>query len=145
MKRALVVAVLIGLVSIAAVTVVDLTRQVTGVLPTANGGCCAVNKGGVGTSALTAGTTVSVDFSLASVFTLTPAQAETVNATNCTAGQVATVIVTTSGTTSFVLTFSTNFKTTGTLTTGTVTAKVFALTFRCNGTTATELSRTVAM
>jgi hypothetical protein len=55
------------------------------------------------------------------------------------------VIVTTSGTSSFVLTFSTNFKAAGTLATGTVTAKVFQVSFMCNGTTAIEQSRTAAM
>jgi len=86
-----------------------------------------------------------MDFSLATVYTLTPAQAETINAINCSAGKDVSLIVTTSGTSSFVLTFSTNFKTAGTLTTGTVSAKVFNVSFICNGTTATEMTRTAAM
>lgn len=137
-----------------AVTVVNLATQVSGVLTASHGGTGQNSTAtfptsgavvGTGTSALTPGTTVSVDFSLATVYTLTPAQAETINATNCAAGKQASIVVTTTGTSSFVLTFSTNFKTTGTLTTGTVTAKVFNLSFMCSGTTATEMSRTVAM
>lgn len=147
----------------AAVTTINLATQVTGILPcadvpaltgnvTTSSGSCAttvaavpVALGGIGTSALTPGTTVAMSFSAGTVFTLTPAQAETINASNCTAGQQATLIVTTSGTSSFTLTFSTNFKTTGTLATGTVSAKQFAVSFMCNGSTATEMSRTVAM
>lgn len=144
-RTALVGVIGLGLLALGAITVVNLATQVTGVLPTANGGCCAITKGGIGTAVLTPGTTVSVDFSTATVFTLTPAQAETINAVNCTAGESGSIIVTTSGTSSFVLTFSTNFKTTGTLTTGTTTAKVFNISFACNGSTATEMSRTVAM
>lgn len=136
-KRSLIIVFALCLVALAATTVIDLTKQVTGVLPAKNGG--------VGTVVLTPATTVSVDFSLATTFTLTPAQAETLNAVNCVAGESGTIIVTTSGASSFVLTFLTNFKTTGTLATGTVTAKVFTISFRCNGATATEMSRTVAM
>lgn len=165
MNKKLLLAAIIGaaLLLLASTTIINLATQVSGTLPCANhpaftgnvttsqGSCVTtvatvpVNKGGVGTAVLTPGTTVSVDFSTASVFTLTPAQAETINATNCTAGETATIVVTTSGTTSFILTFSTNFKTVGTLATGTTTAKVFTISFRCNGTTATELSRTTAM
>jgi len=141
----------------------NLATQVTGILPctshppltgnvtTLSGSCATtvaavpVTVCGIGSSALTAGSTVAMSFSAGTVFTLTPAQTETINASNCTAGQEATLIVTTSGTTAFTLTFSTNFKTTGTLSTGTTSGKVFAISFRCNGSTATELSRTAAM
>ncbi len=149
--------------ALGASTLVNLATQTTGVLPctglpaltgnvTTSSGSCAttvaavpIALGGIGTSALTPGTTVAMSFSAGTVFTLTPAQTETINASNCTAGQQATLIVTTSGTTSFTLTFSTNFRTTGTLATGTTTAKQFAISFMCNGATATEMSRTVAM
>ena len=137
MRRTLTIAALASLFLIAGTTVINLATQVTGVLGPVNGG--------IGTAALTPGTTVSVDFSKGTVLTLTPAQAETLNATNCTAGQNASVIVTTSGTSSFTLTFSTNFKVTGTLATGTTNGKVFAISFRCNGATATEVARTAAM
>ncbi len=147
---------------LASTTVVNLATQVTGILPCADypaltggvtnsSGSCAttvaavpVTLGGLGTSALTPGTTVAMSFSAGSLFTLTPAQAETVNASNCTTGQHAALIVLTSGTTSYTLTFSTNFRTTGTLATGTTTAKEFVISFVCNGATATEVSRTVA-
>jgi hypothetical protein len=54
-------------------------------------------------------------------------------------------IITTSGTTSYTLTFGTNFKSTGTLATGTTTAKVFVITFVYDGTNLNEVSRTAAM
>lgn len=60
-------------------------------------------------------------------------------------GTVCTLEILTSGTTSYTMTFGTGFKTTGTLATGTVTAKVFMLAFKSNGTTLNEISRTVAM
>src|SRR5208337_1806037 len=144
-------------------TLINLAVQVTGILPcadypsltgnvTTSSGSCAttvaavpVALGGLGTSSLTAGSTVAMSFSAGTVFTLTPAQTETINASNCTAGQQASLIITTSGTTSYTLTFSTNFKTTGTLSTGTTTAKVFTISFMCNSSTATEMSRTAAM
>ena len=97
------------------------------------------------TGALTAGTTVAVDFSAANVYTLTPLQNETLNASGGIAGGYYSIIITTSGTTSRTLTFGTNFKTTATLATGTVTAKVFVITFVSNGTTFYEVSRTIAM
>ena len=141
-------------VLLGAATVINLATQVTGVLTASHGGTGQNSTAtfpasgtvvGVGAATLTAGTTVSVDFSTATIFTLTPAQTETLNATNCISGKQANIVVTTSGTTSFTLTFSTNFKTTGTLATGTISGKVFDLSFMCNGVTATEMSRTAAM
>lgn len=89
--------------------------------------------------------TVSMDFALGRQFTTTPAGAMTINATNCATGQTGTLFVTTSGTTAYTLTFSTNFKSAGTLSTGTVTAKTFLVLFQCNGTTAYEQDRTGAL
>jgi hypothetical protein len=133
--------VIVVFLTINAATLINLATQVVGILPVANGGSGSANT----TAALTPSTTVSVDFSnTATIYTLVPAQAETINATNCATGLQKTVQITTSGTTSFVLTFSTNFRTTGTLTTGTTTAKVFNVTFLCNGTTAFEIARTAA-
>jgi len=144
-------------------TVVNLATQAYNVLPctlhpaltgnvTTSSGSCAttvaavpITLGGLGTSSLTAGSTVAMSFSSGTVLTLTPAQTETINASNCTAGQQTALVITTSGTTSYTLTFSTNFKTTGTLATGTTTGKVFVVNFICNGSTATEMSRTAAM
>jgi len=96
-------------------------------------------------SALTAGSTVTLSCALGDVFTLTPAQTETINATNLTAGQRVSLVITTSGTTSYTLTFGTNFKTTGTLATGTVSAKVFVVAFVSDGTNLNEVARTTAM
>lgn len=57
-----------------------------------------------------------------------------------------TFSILTSGATSFVLTWGTNYKTTGTLATGTVAAKRFSVTFRCiDGTIWQEIGRTTAM
>jgi hypothetical protein len=81
-----------------------------------------------------------------SVFTITPTGACTFNATGGFGGQRVSLIVTTSGTTAYVLTFGTNFKTAGTLSTGTVTAKVFDIRFVCkDGTLWVEEGRTTAM
>lgn len=78
--------------------------------------------------------------------TLTPTGAMQMNATSGFVGARLTLYVTTSGTSSFVVTFGTNFKSTGTLTTGATSAKVFVLQFVCkDGTTWAEISRTVAM
>jgi hypothetical protein len=144
MKRVLqvVVVLLVGVVLLSATqTFINVAVQITGLLPLANGGSGSTNT----TAALTPSTTVSVDFSnTARIYTLVPAQAETINATNCATGLEKTLQVTTSGTTSFTLTFSTNFKTTSTLATGTTTAKTFNVTFLCNGTTAFEIARTAA-
>lgn len=80
-----------------------------------------------------------------SVITVTPAGNCTFNATGGVTGQMVTFIITTSGTTSFTLTFGTNFRKVGTLATGTVAARFFAVTFRCiNGTIWQEISRTAA-
>lgn len=118
---------------------VDLTSKVINVLPFPNGG----NQGGAATSATTGTMTVSMT---TAVISITPTGACTFNASGGAAGQVITLVVTTSGVSSFVLTFGTNFKATATLATGTVTAKVFTVTFRCtNGTLWVETSRTTAM
>lgn len=97
---------------------------------------------------LTAGTTVSfAPASSVSCYTLTPAQDETINAvtTGAVAGRSYFLVVTTSGTSSYTLTFGTNFKTTGTLATGTSSAKKFVISFIYDGTNFNEVSRTTAM
>jgi hypothetical protein len=96
-------------------------------------------------SALTTGATVTLDSTLGNVFTLTPDQSLTINATTVgAAGQEIKVILTSSGTTSRTITFGTNMKSTGTLATGTTTAKVFCVTFISDGTTYVEVARTGA-
>lgn len=96
-------------------------------------------------SALTAGSTVTLSCALGDVFTLTPGQAETINAANVSAGQRVDIVVTTSGTDSYTLTFGTNFKSTGTLATGASSGKVFVVSFVSDGTNLNEVARTTAM
>jgi hypothetical protein len=60
-------------------------------------------------------------------------------------GARVSIVVTTANTTSRTLTFGTNFKTTGTLATGTVASKVFTISFIGDGTNLNEVSRTTAM
>lgn len=82
-----------------------------------------------------------------SAYALTPAHTATINltTTNCVIGRQYHLIITTSGTTSYTLTFGTNFKSTGTLATGTSSAKVFVISFIYDGTNMNEVSRTTAM
>lgn len=61
------------------------------------------------------------------------------------AGTRFSIIVKTSGTSSYTLTFNTGFKSTGTLDTGTVDSKYFTVNFISDGTQAIETSRTTAM
>lgn len=100
------------------------------------------------TAALAAGSTVSfAPAASVSCYTLTPGEDETINAvtTGAVSGRTYALVITTSGTTSRTLTFSTNFKTTGTLATGTTSAKKFVITFIFDGTSFNEVSRTTAM
>lgn len=81
----------------------------------------------------------------ASIVTITPTGACTFNATGGTVGQITSFFITTSGAASFTLTWGTNFRKTGTLATGTTTARFFTVTFRClDGTIWTEIARTAA-
>jgi hypothetical protein len=103
------------------------------------------------TSALA--TTTPIDISTVSgtgidnIVPYTPTQSSTINAASMTgtAGHYVTLVVTTSGTSSFTITFGTNFKSTGTLATGVTSAKKFTIRFISDGTNWLELSRTVAM
>jgi hypothetical protein len=101
-----------------------------------------------GTAVLAASSTVSfAPGASVSCYTLTPGESETINAvtTGAIPGRTYYLVITTSGTTSMTLTFGTNFKTTGTLATGTTTAKKFVINFIFDGTTFNEVSRTTAM
>jgi len=97
--------------------------------------------------ALTPGSTITVDHSVANVFTLsqTDGTAATLNATNVDNGQDLTLLVTTTGTTGETLTFGTNFKTTATLAVGTTSGKKFVVKFHAINGTLYEVSRTSAM
>lgn len=101
------------------------------------------NTGSAATSATTGTITVNMT---TSVITCTPTGAMQYNGSGGVTGQISTFVITTSGTSSFVLTFGTNFKSQGTLATGTTTAKVFTVTFRCYATNSwAETGRTTAM
>lgn len=89
--------------------------------------------------------TVSLDPALGDVFKLTPNGAVTLNAASAPANAKITLIITTSGTSSFNVTPNTNFKSQGVLATGTVSGKVFSISFVGNGTLLVETGRTAAM
>jgi VCBS repeat-containing protein len=89
--------------------------------------------------------TMTVNLSAVGVITITPTGACTFNASGGVSGQIVTFSITTSGTTSYTLTFGTNFKKVSTLATGTTSGRMFAVTFRCiDGTVWQEICRTAA-
>jgi len=97
------------------------------------------------TGAITAGFSALSTGTLALAFGTAPNKSVTPNATGTftttvpPAGTVCTLIINTSGTTSYTMTFGTGFKSQGTLATGTVTAKTFALSFISDGTSVIEI------
>jgi hypothetical protein len=102
----------------------------------------------VGIGVLAPGATPAfAPFGTLTTYTLTPAEDETIagTVTGAVPGRQYTLIVLTSGTTSRTLTFGANFKTTGTLATGTTTAKYFVINFVYNGSLFVETGRTTAM
>lgn len=97
-----------------------------------------------GYSTLAAGTT-AMAFGTYSVVKVTPNATATFTTTIPAAGSRMTLIVLTSGTTSYTITFGTGFKTTGTLATGTVSARYFMVSFVSDGTSVLETGRTTAI
>ena len=97
-----------------------------------------------GFTTLAAGT-LALAFASKGVVQVTPNATGSFTSTVPPAGTRCTLIVLTSGTTSFTMTFGTGFKTAGTLATGTVTAKTFVFQFISDGTTLIEASRTTAL
>lgn len=95
-------------------------------------------------TALSSGTT-AMALATNAVVKVTPTATATYTTTVAPAGSRASVIIVTSGTTSYTITFGTGFKTTGTLATGTTTARTFAIDFVSDGTSMIETSRTAAM
>jgi hypothetical protein len=89
--------------------------------------------------------TLALAFATNGVVRVTPNATGTFTTTVPPAGTRCTLIVLTSGATSFTMTFGTGFKTTGTLATGTVTARHFVFNFVSDGTSLIESSRTVAI
>jgi hypothetical protein len=76
---------------------------------------------------------------------VTPTANATYTTTVPVAGTRCTLLILTSGTTSRTITFGTGFKAVGTLATGTVTARVFAVSWISDGTNLYETGRTAAM
>jgi hypothetical protein len=76
---------------------------------------------------------------------VTPTGTATITSTVPAAGIASTIMILTSGASSFTITFGTGFRTTGTLATGTTTARYFMLSFISDGTVLVETSRTAAM
>jgi hypothetical protein len=109
------------------------------------GGGAVVGQELEGFSVITPGATPAVNTTLGSIFTDVPAQNQTLSATNLNNGDSINLVVTTSGTTSYTLTFGTGFLTTGTLATGTVSGKVFVVSFIVQNNLLTETGRTTAM
>lgn len=106
-----------------------------------------VNGIGFGnTSATTPATSGTMTVNMTTdVITITPTGACTFNGSGGVTGNLVTFHITTSGTSSYTLTFGTNFRKTGTLATGTTNARFFSVTFRCiNGTIWSEICRTAA-
>lgn len=76
---------------------------------------------------------------------VTPNANATYTTTVPPAGRERVILILTAGTTSFTITFGTGFKPTATLVTGTIAARVFAITFYSDGTNLYETGRTIAM
>lgn len=91
----------------------------------------------------TAGT-VDLDPDLGDVFTVTPTGNITLNCDGPANAKI-TLIVLTSGTSSYNITPSANFKSAGALATGTVSGKTFTISFVGDGTNLVETCRTGAM
>lgn len=87
----------------------------------------------------------NMEFDSHSSVKVTPTQNDTYTTTVPAAGNIATLLILTSGTSSYTITFGSGFKTTGTLATGVTSARIFVLQFISDGTNLYELSRTVAM
>ena len=75
----------------------------------------------------------------------TPNSTRTYTTTVPPAGTKCQLVILTSGTTSYTLTFGTGFKTVGTLATGTTSARRFIMEFISDGTQLIETSRTAAI
>jgi hypothetical protein len=110
-----------------------------------NGSAWKAFGNGGPTTSLTPGTTVAITASAGTTYTLTPAQTETITVSGGIEGKDLYLLILTSGTTSYTLTFGTGFHATGTLATGSTTGKYFMLHFKDIGGTFYEVSRTAAM
>jgi len=100
--------------------------------------------GGIVHATLSAGATAMALATNSSV-KVTPNATATYTTTVPAAGNRRTIIILTSGTSSYTITFGTGFKPTGTLATGTSSGKVFVVNFISDGTNLYEAGRTAAM
>ena len=98
-----------------------------------------------GIIALAASGGALLDATLGDVFSLTPTASETVDCTGGIAGAHVSIVLTTAGTSSFAITFGANFKSQGTLNTGSVGGAVFTVNFIGDSVNLNETSRTAAM
>jgi|GEM_PF-3165999 len=105
----------------------------------------ALTVTGAVSTPLSPGSTVAITASAGTTYTLTPAQAESITVSGGVEAQDLYLLITTSGATSYTLTFSTGFHSAGTLATGTATGAVFVVHFKDIGGTFYEVSRTAAM
>ena len=93
--------------------------------------------------ALTPSAAITLTPTLGGLFTLTPTASCTINAASVPANHQRIVIqIVTSGTGSYTVTFGSNFKSTGTLATGTVSGVTYTIGFEGNGTNFCEVTRT---
>lgn len=95
-------------------------------------------------TALSAGTT-AMAFATNITVKVTPNANATYTTTVPAAGQMCTLIILTSGTSSYTITFGSGFKSTGALASGTTTARVFVIHWISDGTNLYESGRTAAM
>jgi hypothetical protein len=96
-------------------------------------------------NAVRANGTLALAFGTNQFVQVTPTATGSFTTTVPVVGTLCTLIVLTSGTTSYTMTFGTGFRSTGTLATGTVTARRFVFQFVSDGTSLIEASRTVAI
>jgi hypothetical protein len=94
--------------------------------------------------ALANGTT-AMAFATATTRKVTPTVSATFTTTVPAAGTFCTLMILTSGTTSYTITFGSGFKTVGTLATGTTSGRQFSISFRSDGVNLYETGRTAAM
>jgi hypothetical protein len=114
---------------------------------TTDSGLASLNVSGSisgGYVALANGTT-AMPFGDDNVVRVTPTASATYTTTVPAAGAICVLSILTSGTTSRTITFGTGFKATGTLATGTTSARYFNITFVSDGSFLIEMSRTVAI
>jgi hypothetical protein len=88
--------------------------------------------------------TLALAFGTNSCVKVTPTATNSFTTTVPASGNVGQLIILTSGTNSYTMTFGTGFKSTGTIATGTTSGKYFIFNFVSDGTYMVEASRTVA-